>query len=85
MDDRSSTSVTVHRLKRSTQFIVALCYVFIHSMLLFYQMISLNVAINSYSNSLLPIMLSSNFVEIKSSVFKKCDERNLFILACAGK
>ena len=47
-------------------------------------MVSLNVAINSYSSALLPVMLSSNFIEIKSSVFKKCEERNLFSIVCAG-
>ena len=77
-------SSTTRRLRRSTHYLVALLYILAHCMILFYQMIALNVAINSYSNSLLPIMLSSNFVEIKSSVFKKCEERNLFNISCAG-
>ena len=77
------SSLAIRRLNRSTHFLIAIFYIFAHSMILFYQMIALNVAVNSYSNSLLPIMLSSNFVEIKSSVFKKCDDRNLFNITCA--
>lgn len=65
-------------------FITALITIVAHTMVIFYQMVSLNVAINSYSSALLPVMLSSNFIEIKSSVFKKCEERNLFSIACAG-
>ena len=82
---QTQETATARRLSRSTQFVVAICYVFAHSMILFYQMIALNVAFNSYSNSLLPIMLSSNFMEIKSAVFKKCEERNLFNISCAGE
>lgn len=45
---------------------------------------TLNVAINSYSNALLTLLLSNQFVEIKGSVFKKFEKENLFQLTCAG-
>lgn len=48
-------------------------------------MISLNVAINSYSDSLLSLLISNQFSEIKSTVFKKFERENLFQISCAGK
>jgi hypothetical protein len=55
-----------------------------HALVLFYQLVTLNVAINSYSNALLTLLLSNQFVEIKGSVFKKFEKENLFQLTCAG-
>lgn len=52
-------------------------------MVLFFQAITLNVSINSYSNALLTLLVSNQFVEIKSAVFKKFEKENLFQLACA--
>ncbi|GAA5899635.1 hypothetical protein JCM6882_001171 [Rhodosporidiobolus microsporus] len=60
-----------------------LAYVVAHSLVLFYQLVTLNVAINSYSNALLTLLLSNQFVEIKGSVFKKFEKENLFQLTCA--
>lgn len=64
-------------------FILALCYNLVHSTALFYQVITLNVAVNSYSNALLTLLMSNQFVEIKSTVFKKFEKENLFQLTCA--
>jgi hypothetical protein len=64
-------------------FILALIYNTIHASALFYQVVTLNVAINSYSNALIILLLSNQFVEIKSSVFKKIEKDNLFQLTCA--
>jgi hypothetical protein len=64
-------------------FIVALIYTAIHSTALFYQVITLNVAVNSYSNALITLLLSNQFVEIKSTVFKKFEKENLFQVTCA--
>lgn len=50
-----------------------------------YQMISLNVAVNSYDHALLTLLVSNQFVEIKGSVFKKFEKDNLFQITCAGK
>ncbi|SCZ99753.1 BZ3501_MvSof-1269-A2-R1_Chr12-2g03455 [Microbotryum saponariae] len=58
-------------------------YVVAHTLVLFYQLVTLNVAINSYSNALLTLLLSNQFVEIKGSVFKKFEKENLFQLTCA--
>ena len=49
-----------------------------------YQLISLNVAINSYDHALLTLLVSNQFVEIKGSVFKKFEKDNLFQITCAG-
>ena len=54
-------------------------------MILFYQVMTLNVAVNSYNNALLTLLLSNQFVEIKGSVFKKFEKENLFQLSCSGE
>jgi hypothetical protein len=64
-------------------FILANAYNVVHSVALFYQVITLNVAVNSYSNALLTLLMSNQFVEIKSTVFKKFEKENLFQLTCA--
>lgn len=56
-----------------------------HTLVLFYSLVSLNVAINSYDNALLTLLLSNQFVEIKGSVFKKFEKENLFQMSCAGE
>ena len=58
-------------------------YTVVHSAALFYQVITLNVAVNSYSNALITLLMSNQFVEIKSTVFKKFEKENLFQLTCA--
>lgn len=56
----------------------------IHTSMLFFQVVTLNVAVNSYSNALLSLLMSNQFVEIKGTVFKKFEKENLFQMACAG-
>nr|CAD7393305.1 unnamed protein product [Timema cristinae] len=55
----------------------------LHSLLVLFQATTLNVAINSNNKSLLTIMMSNNFVELKGSVFKKFDKNNLFQVSCS--
>ncbi|KAJ9651836.1 hypothetical protein H2198_008901 [Neophaeococcomyces mojaviensis] len=64
-------------------FLFALAYSATHATALFYQVVTLNVAVNSYSNALITLLISNQFVEIKSTVFKKFDKENLFQLTCA--
>lgn len=64
-------------------FCLALAYNCAHAITLFYQVIALNVAVNSYSNALLTLLMSNQFVEIKGSVFKRFEKENLFQLTCA--
>jgi hypothetical protein len=64
-------------------FLLALVYTVLHAMAFFYQVITLNVAVNSYSNALLTLLMSNQFVEIKGTVFKKIEKENLFQLTCA--
>ena len=64
-------------------FCLALGYNCLHSIALYYQVITLNVAVNSYSNALLTLLLSNQFVEVKSTVFKRFEKDNLFQLTCA--
>ncbi|XP_042898573.1 transmembrane anterior posterior transformation protein 1 [Parasteatoda tepidariorum] len=62
---------------------LSLIYVFIHSIIVLIQATTLNVAINSQNKALLTIMLSNNFVELKSMVFKKFEKNNLFQMSCS--
>ena len=55
-----------------------------HALVMVYQLISLNVAINSYDHALLTLLVSNQFVEIKGSVFKRFEKDNLFQITCAG-
>lgn len=64
-------------------FLLALIYTVCHATAFFYQVITLNVAVNSYSNALLTLLMSNQFVEIKGTVFKKFEKENLFQLTCA--
>jgi hypothetical protein len=64
-------------------FMLSLIYNVIHAAALFYQVITLNVAVNSYSNALLTLLMSNQFVEIKGAVFKKFEKENLFQMCCA--
>ena len=63
--------------------LVAASYCVAHSVILYLHVATLNVAMNSADQSLLTLLVSGNFAEIKSSVFKKFDKRNLFQLACS--
>jgi hypothetical protein len=71
-------------LSLSLHFFAALCYVMIHALVLFNQMITLNVALNSDSGSLITVLVSNQFVELKSCVFKKFSKENLFQISCSG-
>ncbi|XP_035213401.1 transmembrane anterior posterior transformation protein 1 homolog [Stegodyphus dumicola] len=62
---------------------ISLVYVFTHSIIVLMQATTLNVAINSQNKALLTIMLSNNFVELKSMVFKKFEKNNLFQMSCS--
>jgi hypothetical protein len=70
-------------LKTSFYFFISLLYIVLHTVILLYQTVTLNVAINSQNNALLALLISNQFVEIKSSVFKKTEQENLFQLACS--
>uniref|UniRef100_H3CFA3 Transmembrane anterior posterior transformation 1b n=1 Tax=Tetraodon nigroviridis TaxID=99883 RepID=H3CFA3_TETNG len=59
-------------------FLMAVLYAVLHAILIMVQATTLNVAFNSHNKSLLTIMMSNNFVEIKGSVFKKFEKNNLF-------
>lgn len=63
--------------------LLAIVYVFFHTILVLFQANTLNVAFNSHNKALLTIMMSNNFVELKASVFKKFEKNNLFQMSCS--
>lgn len=64
-------------------YLLSVLYLWFHSYALIYQVMALNVAINSYSNALLTLILSNQFSELKSAVFKKTEREGLFQNSCA--
>lgn len=58
--------------------LVVLGYTIVHSLILFVHIATLNVAMNSADEALLTLLVSGNFAEIKSTVFKKYNKQNLF-------
>ncbi|CCD23338.1 Emp65p NDAI_0B03030 [Naumovozyma dairenensis CBS 421] len=62
---------------------LSVIYILLHGYVLVYQAVALNVAVNSYSNSLLTLLLSMQFAEIKSAVLKKFDKEGLFQITIA--
>jgi hypothetical protein len=75
---------TTHSKKRRMllHFIVVCIQSTLHSLLLFVHITTLTVAVNSSDQALLTLLISNNFAEIKSAVFKKFDKQNLFQLSC---
>jgi hypothetical protein len=80
----TSTTPSKRRFTRFTYFIISFIYICGHTLVLFYQLITLNVAINSYNNALLTLLLSNQFVELKGSVFKRFEKENVFQMSCSG-
>ena len=74
---------TQRHLRPLAFFLLALVYNVMHTILLFYQVVTLNVTVNSFSNALMTLLLSNQFVEIKGSVFKKFEKEGLFQITCA--
>ncbi|XP_049848259.1 protein TAPT1 homolog [Schistocerca gregaria] len=71
------------RLSFFPNYLVIVCYTFVHSLLLYIKVISLNVTVNAYNHSLLTLMVSNNFVELKGNVFKNFKIENIFQITCA--
>jgi hypothetical protein len=57
---------------------VVLVYAGVHTLILFVHVATLNVAMNSADHTFLTLLISGNFAEIKSTVFKKYNKPNLF-------
>jgi hypothetical protein len=78
------SATSLNNFKRLAIFsLLMIVYCTVHCVVLLYQIITLNVAVNSYSNALLTLLLSNQFAEVKSAVFKKFERENLFQLTCA--
>ena len=63
--------------------LLSIVYVALHALLNLVQAVVLNVAINSFNKALLTIMISNQFIEIKTSVFKRFEKNNLFQMSCS--
>jgi hypothetical protein len=63
-------------------FLVALGYCVAHSVTHYLQIITLNVAVNSQNHMLTTLLVSNQFVELKTVVYKKYDVRGVFFIVC---
>ena len=72
-------------LSLAIHIVAAVAYVWLHSALLFTQIVCFNVAMNSRSAALLTLLISNNFIELKAAVFKRFGAENLFQVACSGR
>jgi len=62
-------------------YVIASVYVLLHSLVLMVHVSTLNVAMNSADSALISLLIGGNFAEIKSTVFKKYNKKNLFQIA----
>lgn len=60
-------------------------YVLIHSFILLAQAITLSTCIVAHNNALLALLVSNNFAEIKSNVFKRYSKDNIHSLVYFGE
>ena len=66
-----------------TSIILVLGYATCHTLILFVHVETLNVAMNSADQALLTLLISGNFAEIKTTVFKKHNRPALFKIAAS--
>lgn len=77
---------TVNRPRSSRMVIsilVVLVYAALHALILFVHVETINVAVNSSDQALLTLLISGNFAEIKTNVFKKYNKAALFKITAA--
>jgi hypothetical protein len=61
----------------------SLGYTLLHTAVLFFQVVTLHVSLNTSNNALLTLLISANFVELKGTVFKKADTLSIVQTAWA--
>ena len=59
--------------------------ILVHSFVLLAQAITLSTCIIAHNNALLALLVSNNFAEIKSNVFKRVSKENLHNLVYYGE
>lgn len=70
-----------HIVKLS-ELLVLIVYLFLHTLLLCLQVVVYEVALNSSTSTLLLLLITTSFVELKASVFKKTDSKLHFGVLC---
>ncbi|CAI0454046.1 unnamed protein product, partial [Linum tenue] len=60
-------------------------FILLHSFLLLAQAITLSTCIVAHNNALLALLVSNNFSEIKSNVFKRFSKENIHNIVYAGE
>lgn len=62
------------------RFLLVVIYVIFHSFMHLIRVLSLNIAINSSDSAMFLLLVTNNFAEIKTTVFKKYNETSLFTI-----
>jgi hypothetical protein len=65
-------------------FAINTVFLFVHTIVQFFRVVTLNVALNSSNNALVTLLMANNFVELKGSVFKRSGKEALFQIGCHG-
>lgn len=79
---KSKTPLRISKAE-ALHFTVAFAYVIVHSFVLYFQAVTLNVSFNSNNNALFTLIMSCQFSEIKGNVFKKMDRNSLYKATCS--
>ncbi|KAA8492376.1 Protein TAPT1-like [Porphyridium purpureum] len=79
----SARAKVIYIGRLASECIIALIYVLIHATCLLGLTVTLNVAVNSKNNSLITLLISNNFVELKGTVLKSFRIANVFQFSCA--
>ena len=77
------TAATLAPLRLAARVAAAVAYTTLHAAVVLVQIVCLTVALHSRNGALLTLLISNNFVELKSCVFKRYEPANLFQVACA--
>jgi len=64
-------------------YILFMIYSLLHTGLMFLNLITLNVCMNSGSNTLITLIVSESFTEVKSVVFKKLPKEVMLQISCS--
>ena len=76
------TSRIVESMLLFRNWLVSTVSIFVHGSVILCQAVTLNVALNTSSKGLLPLLVSNQFMEVKGFVFKRMDYKRLFNITC---
>ncbi|GIX64255.1 eukaryotic membrane protein, putative [Babesia caballi] len=77
---RGNKEWETHFLEFLMRYLLVIGYIIFHSFMHLVRVLSLNIAINSSDSAMFLLLVTNNFAEIKTTVFKKYNETSLFTI-----